>query len=58
MNAELAQATPGFGKGCDSLNRRALAKEITSIEEGLLKPEIGQGLIVGITAHLGLGNPV
>ena len=56
MNAELAQATPGFGKGCDSLDRRALAKEITSIEEGLLKPEIGQGLIVGITGAPGVGK--
>ena len=56
MNVELAQVTPGFGKGCDSLDRRALAKEITSIEEGLLKPEIGQGLIIGITGAPGVGK--
>ena len=56
VNAELAQAIPGFGKGCDYLDRRALAKEITAIEEGLLKPDVGQGLIIGITGAPGVGK--
>ena len=56
MNVELVQPILGFGKGCDSLDRRALAKEITSIEEGLLKPEIGKGLIIAITGAPGVGK--
>ena len=56
MNVELVRPILGFGKGCDSLDRRTLAKEITSIEEGLSKPEIGKGLIIGITGAPGVGK--
>ena len=52
----LVRAKIGIGKGCDVLDRRALAKELSAIEDGLLEAESAQGLIIAITGAPGVGK--